>query len=84
MSKDYLSIIQSDAGLVADVRGMIVETHKGVIRTVNTGMTLHYSRIDKRIQVDVLQNDGAESGQKILATLSQELTSREAIDAHHR
>lgn len=84
MSNNDLSIIQSDAGLVADVRGMIVETHKGFARTVNAEMTLQSWRIGKRIQVGVLQNDGIEYGQKIFGTLSQELTSREAIDAGHR
>ena len=50
MSRDDLSIIQSDAGLVADVRSMIAHTRDSVARTVNIGMTLLYWRIGKRIQ----------------------------------
>lgn len=45
-----LEIIQSDAGIIADVRSMIEQTREGVARTVNAGMTLLYWRIGKRIQ----------------------------------
>ena len=75
MKDDDLSIIQSDAGLVADVRSMIEQTREGVARTVNAGMTLLYWRIGKRIQADILGNERAEYGKEILDTLSQELTS---------
>lgn len=75
MSKDELSIIQSDAGLLADVRSMIEQTREGIARTVNSGMTLLYWRIGKRIQREVLNDERAEYGKEILATLSQELTA---------
>ena len=74
MSPDDLNIIQSDAGLVADVRLMIEQTREGVARTVNAGMTLLYWRIGKRIQTEILGNERAEYGKEILATLAQELT----------
>lgn len=74
MSADDLSITWSDAGLVADVRTMIEQTREGVARTVNTGMTLLYWRIGKRIQTEILEHQRAEYGKEILATLSQELT----------
>ena len=73
MSKD-LQIIQSDDGLIADVRSMIQQTREGVARTVNAGMTLLYWRIGKRIQFDVLKNERAEYGKDILQTLSAKLT----------
>ena len=75
MPDDFLDIIQSPAGLVADVRTMIDETREGVARTVNAGMTLLYWRIGKRINVEVLQNQRAEYGKEIVATLSQELNA---------
>lgn len=71
---DELQIIQSDAGLIADVRSMIAQTREGVARTVNAGMTLLYWRIGRRIQAEVLQDQRAEYGKEILATLSQQLT----------
>jgi len=74
-SKDNLRIVQSDAGLAADVREMIEQTRSGVARTVNIGMTLLYWRIGKRIQAEVLHHDRADYGKEILATLSQELAA---------
>lgn len=75
MSKDKLSIIQSNAGLAADVRHMIGQTRGNVARTVSAGMTLLYWRIGKRIQMEVLQHERAEYGGRIVATLSQELSA---------
>ncbi|MDP0490943.1 MAG: PDDEXK nuclease domain-containing protein [Verrucomicrobiota bacterium JB023] len=75
MDSNDLQIIESDDGLIADVRSMIEQTREGVARTVNAGMTLLYWRIGRRIQVEVLKNQRAEYGKEILATLSQELTT---------
>ena len=74
MNSDNLQIIQSDAGLVADVRSMIEQTREGVARTVNAGMTLLYWRIGRRVQTEVLGNQRAEYGKEILQTLSAKLT----------
>lgn len=71
---EKLGIIQSEAGLVADVRSMIAQTREGVARTVNTGMTLLYWRIGMRIQTEVLRNERAEYGKEIVSTLSAQLT----------
>jgi len=70
-----LQIIQSDAGLTADVRSMIAQTREGVARTVNAAMTLLYWRIGKRILTEVLGNERAEYGKEILQTLSAKLTA---------
>ncbi len=75
MSQEDLSIIQSDAGLVADVRSMIAQTREGVARTVNAGMTLLYWRVGKRIQNEVLGNERAEYGKEIVQSLSAQLTA---------
>lgn len=68
-----LQIIQSDDGLVADVRSMIAQTREGVARTVNAGMTLLYWRIGKRIQTEVLGNERASYGKEIVHSLSAQL-----------
>ena len=75
MNRDNQNIIQSNAGLVADVRDMIEQTRSGVAHTVNAGMTYLYWRIGKRIQMEVLKHARAEYGKGILATLSQELSA---------
>jgi predicted nuclease of restriction endonuclease-like (RecB) superfamily len=69
-----LQIIQSDDGLIADVRSMIEQTREGVARTVNAGMTLLYWRIGRRVQVEVLGNQRAEYGKEIVSTLSGQLS----------
>ncbi|NBB79630.1 MAG: hypothetical protein GVY36_09325 [Verrucomicrobia bacterium] len=74
MPENSPDIIQSADGLVADVRSMIEQTREGVARAVNSGMTLLYWRIGKRIQAEVLHNQRAEYGKEIVATVSQELT----------
>ena len=71
--KNDLTVIQSPAGVTADVRSMIQQTRIAVARTVNTGLTLLYWRIGKRIQTEVLGSERAEYGKQIVATLSQEL-----------
>lgn len=73
MDNDKLDIIQSDSGLVADVRIMIEQTREGLAQTVNASITLLYWRIGKRIQTDVLGNQRAEYGKEILQTLSAKL-----------
>ena len=72
MNQDNQNIIQSNAGLVADVRDMIKQMRSGVAHTVNAGMTFLYWRIGKRIQMEVLKYERAEYGRRIIATLSQE------------
>ncbi|PTN38516.1 DUF1016 N-terminal domain-containing protein [Desulfonatronum sp. SC1] len=67
-------VIQSDAGLVADVRSMIEQIREGIARTVNAEMTLLYWRIGKRIQTEVLGSQRAEYGKEIVHALSAQLT----------
>jgi len=74
MPENSPDIIQSADGLMADVRSMIEQTREGVARAVNSGMTLLYWRIGKRIQTEILHNERAEYGKEIVATVSQELT----------
>ena len=74
MNRDNQNIIQSNAGLVADVRDMIEQTRSSVAHTLNAGMTYLYWRIGKRIQMEVLKYERAEYGRRIIATPSQELS----------
>lgn len=74
MNQEDHNIIESSAGIVADVRSMIEQTREGIARTVNAGMTLLYWRIGKRIQTETLRNQRAEYGKEIVSTLSRQLT----------
>ncbi|MCB0519355.1 MAG: DUF1016 family protein [Saprospiraceae bacterium] len=59
--------------LFADIRRMIEDTRQAVSQTVNAGLTLLYWNIGKRINKDVLENERAEYGKQIVATLSRQL-----------
>ncbi|MGE3802610.1 MAG: DUF1016 N-terminal domain-containing protein [Candidatus Kapaibacterium sp.] len=74
MNHEQIGIIQSEAGLVADVRSMIEQTREGVARAVNAGMTLLYWRIGKRIQTEVLRNERGEYGKGIVHSLIARLS----------
>lgn len=69
---DDLTIIQSPAGVAADVRSMIQQTREAVARVANTGLTLLYWRIGKRIQSEVLGNERADYGKQIVAALGRQ------------
>jgi predicted nuclease of restriction endonuclease-like (RecB) superfamily len=73
MNTEDLAIIQNTDDLVADVRSMIAQTRDGVARTVNTGMTLLYWRIGKRIHNEILGEERAEYGKEIVSTLARQL-----------
>ena len=60
--------------LLGDIRRLIEETRSAVARTVNTGLTMLYWRIGKRINEEILNGQRADYGKQMLATLSQELT----------
>lgn len=70
---DSLPLSASTKMLSQDLKRMIDETRSAVVVAVNTGLTLLYGRIGKRIRQDVLGEERAEYGKEILATLSQEL-----------
>lgn len=64
---------QEDNQLVSDIKQLIEGTRQMVSQTVNSGLTLLYWRIGKRINDDLLANARAEYGKQIVATLSQQL-----------
>ncbi len=59
--------------LLEDLRRMIEEARQGVAATVNVGLTLLYWKVGKRVNEEILKGERAEYGERILATLSQEL-----------
>lgn len=60
--------------LLRDVRALIQSARSQVAQTVNTGLTLLHWHIGKRIREDVLGDERADYGQKIVATVSRQLT----------
>ena len=59
--------------LLTEVRELIVQAREGVARAVNSGLTLLYWQIGTRIRREVLGEQRAEYGEKILQSLSAKL-----------
>ncbi len=59
--------------LLGDIRKLIEETRSAVARTVNTGLTMLYWRIGKRIREEILKGHRAEYGKQIVVSLSRQL-----------
>ena len=60
--------------LITDFRTLINEARNKVALIVNTEITLLYWHIGKRINEEVLENQRAEYGKKIVSTVSRQLT----------
>ena len=59
--------------LFSDIKHLIEASKNNVAVSVNAEMTLLYWNIGRRINNEVLQNERAEYGKKIVATLSRQL-----------
>jgi predicted nuclease of restriction endonuclease-like (RecB) superfamily len=72
--KKPVAASQSPAGLLQDVRGLILTARQNVARAANAGLVALYWRVGDRIRQDILQEKRAEYGEQIVATLSHQLT----------
>jgi len=59
--------------LLADVRGMILQAREAVARAVDSGMTVLYWNVGRRIRQDILGEKRAEYGGKIVSALGRQL-----------
>ena len=62
-----------DQQLFSDIKELIEETRLKVSQALASNVTSLYWKIGKRIQEEVLQNQRADYGQQIVATLSRQL-----------
>jgi hypothetical protein len=62
--------------LLNSIIGLIDQTRHRVAKTVNQELTLLYWNIGKTINDDILKNDRADYGKKLILNLSQELSNR--------
>ena len=73
--KRVVASTQSPAGLLQDVRDLIVSTRQTVARGVNAALVLLYWNVGERIRRDVLKEKRAGYGDEIISTLSKQLAS---------
>ena len=70
--------------LLNSIIGLIDQTRHFVAKTVNQELTLLYWKIGKSINDDVLKNDRADYGKKIIPTLSLALTNKYGVGFNKR
>lgn len=64
----------SEKQLAIEIKQLIAESREQVAVAINSAITILYWQIGKRINDEVLQNQRAEYGKEIIATLSTQLT----------
>ncbi len=67
-------ITNNEQDLFVEIQQMINDARSAVSKTVNSGLTLMYWSIGKRINDEILKNERAEYGKQIVSTLSRQLT----------
>lgn len=70
MTKQALAI---PSELVGDIHGLIVEARAGLACTVNAALTMLYWRIGQRIRLEILKEERAEYGERIVVSLARQL-----------
>src|SRR5205807_359650 len=73
-SKKNIRSPQASTNLLKDIRTLIDAAQKRVAHVVNAEIVLLYWHIGARIRHDVLRQARAEYGEKIVSTLSRQLT----------
>lgn len=53
---------------------MIDQARQSIATAINASLTILYWQVGKRIRKEILQNERAEYGQKIVATVSRQLS----------
>ena len=66
----------TNQNLFEQIKNLIEQTKQNVAVAVNSSMTLMYWNIGKTINDEILQNQRAEYGKEIVATLSQQLSEQ--------
>lgn len=69
-----IEVQNTDNQLLADIRQMIEQTRQTASQTINSGLTLLFWSIGRRINDEILGNQRAEYGRRIVVTLSRQLT----------
>ena len=79
MTKQQLSTLSPHVatilpqGLIDELRSLIDHTKEAIATTVNSRLTMLYWLVGSRIQSEILNNERAEYGSQIVATVSRQL-----------
>ena len=67
-------ISNTNKQLFKEIKTLIEKTRSNISQTVNSGLTMLYWNIGKRINNEILKNKRADYGKQIVITLSEKLT----------
>ena len=67
--------IQISDSLFQDLRCLITEARQDVARSVNSALVMLYWRVGQRIRKNILREERADYGEKIVSTLSTQLVN---------
>jgi len=76
MKKEILNIEKLHQNLLADLSQLIVQSQQQVVSQANSTLTLLFWQVGKRIGDDILQNQRADYGKRIVATVSEHLQEK--------
>jgi DUF1016 N-terminal domain len=62
-----------DRPLLTEVRQMIMQAREGVARAIDSGLTMLYWNLGRRIRQDILKEKRAEYGEEIVSALGRKL-----------
>ncbi len=74
VSKKDLVLPVVPENLLGDLRQMIDGARQSIATAINAGLTVLYWQVGNRIRKEILQNERAEYGQKIVVTVSRQLS----------
>lgn len=66
--------LPESVGLLSDLRRLILDAKSRAAAAVNAELSLLYWQVGQRIHTEILKGERAEYGQRLLATLSKQLT----------
>jgi hypothetical protein len=72
-NKTVVSTAPSAGRLLSDVRGLILSARKEVARVLDSGVTMLYWHVGRRIRQDILKETRAVYGGRIVAALGRQL-----------
>jgi hypothetical protein len=61
--------------LIEDLRQIIEKTRQSIAKTINANLTILYWHVGNRIRREILEEERAEYGKKIIANVSKQLAS---------
>jgi len=71
----YATSMALPTGLLEDLRSTIDQSRSSVALTVNASLTMLYWQVGCRIRTELLKNERAEYGKKIVVTVSRQLAA---------